>query len=54
MIQSAKLNGVEPFVYLRDVLERIVSGGCKSNELAALLPWNWRAEREAAEAKLAA
>jgi transposase len=54
LIESAKMNGVEPFAYLRDVLERIVSGGCKSNELAALLPWNWRAEQEATDAKLAA
>jgi transposase len=26
LIQTAKLNGVEPFAYLRDVLDRIVSG----------------------------
>jgi transposase len=54
LIESAKMNGVEPFAYLRDALERIVSGNCKSNELAALLPWNWRADHEPADAKLAA
>jgi hypothetical protein len=32
LIQTAKLNDVEPFAYLRDVLERIVSGTTKANE----------------------
>ena len=38
LIQTAKLNAVEPFAYLRDLLERIVSGKTKANELSALLP----------------
>jgi hypothetical protein len=38
LIQTAKLNDVEPFAYLRGVLERIVSGKTKANELASLLP----------------
>jgi transposase len=42
LIQSCKLNGVEPLAYLTDVLQRIVSGRTKSRELHALLPWNWR------------
>jgi transposase len=42
LIQSAKLNGVEPMAYLTDVLERIVSGRTKAHELQSLLPWNWR------------
>jgi hypothetical protein len=42
LIQTAKLNGVEPLAYLTDVLQRIVSGQTKSHELHALLPWNWR------------
>jgi hypothetical protein len=42
LIQSCKLNGVEPLAYLTDVLQRIVSGRIKSHELYALLPWNWR------------
>ena len=41
LIQSCKLNGVEPLAYLTDVLQRIVSGRTKSHELHALLPWNW-------------
>jgi transposase len=42
LIQSCKLNGVEPLDYLTDVLQRIVSGRTKNHELHALLPWNWR------------
>jgi len=38
LIQTAKLNDVEPFAYLRDVLERIVSGTTKANDLSSLLP----------------
>ena len=42
LIQTAKLNGVEPMAWLTDVLERIVSGRTKAHELQDLLPWNWR------------
>jgi transposase len=45
LIQTAKLNGVEPFAYLRDVLERMVSGNTKTNELSSLLPWAWKASQ---------
>lgn len=41
LIGTAKLNGVEPMAWLTDVLERIVSGRTKANELDSLLPWNW-------------
>ncbi len=44
LIQTAKLNGVEPMAWLTDVLERMVSGHIKSHEVAGLLPWNWRLE----------
>lgn len=40
--------------YLTDVLERIVSGRTKINQLNTLLPWNWKAERDGSEATLAA
>jgi len=43
LIQTAKLNDVEPFAYLRDILERIVSARIKANELSSLLPWAWKA-----------
>ncbi len=45
LIQTAKLNDVEPFAYLRDVLERIVSGRTKANDLGSLLPWAWKASQ---------
>jgi len=45
LIQTAKLNDVEPFAYLRDVLERIVSGKTKANDFAALLPWAWKTSK---------
>jgi hypothetical protein len=51
LIETAKLNGVNPQAWLTDVLERIVSGRTKSHELHTLLPWNWSAPETA---KLAA
>ena len=48
LIGTAKLNGVEPMAWLTDVLERIVSGRTKANELDSLLPWNWKAYNAAA------
>ena len=46
LIQTAKLNGVEPQAWLTDVLERIVSGRTKHNQLDTLLPWNWDRARD--------
>ena len=40
LIATAKLNSVEPFAYLKDVLERMVAGH-PINRLDNLLPWNW-------------
>ena len=50
LINSAKLNGLDPFTYLADVLERLVSCEVKANDLDRLLPWAWKAERDAASA----
>ena len=47
LIQTAKLNGVNPMAYLADVLERVVSGRTKQNEMHTLLPWNWTASTSA-------
>ncbi|WP_448955021.1 IS66 family transposase [Labrys neptuniae] len=47
LVNSAKLNGLDPETWLADVLERIVSGKVAINRLDALLPWNWKAEQEA-------
>ena len=54
LINSAKLQDIDPRHYLTDVLERIVSGRTKINQLHMLLPWNWKAERDGSKAKLAA
>ena len=48
LVATAKLNEVEPLVWLTDVLERVVSGRTKSHELERLLPWAWKAGRSAA------
>ena len=39
-IATAKLNDVEPFAYLRDILERM-SDGHPMSRIDDLLPWNW-------------
>ena len=40
LIATAKLNDVEPFAYLKDILERM-TGGYPMSKLDDLLPWNW-------------
>ena len=40
LVATAKLNDVEPFAYLRDVLERM-SNGLPMSQIDNLLPWNW-------------
>jgi transposase len=40
LIATAKLNQVEPFAYLKDILERMTDGHPMS-KLDDLLPWNW-------------
>ena len=40
LIQSAKLNGHDPYVYLRDVLTRLPTQ--KNNAIDELLPHNWK------------
>ena len=47
LINSAKLNDIDPQTYLTDVLERIVSGRTKANQLHELLPWVWKVARAA-------
>jgi transposase len=40
LIETAKINGVEPFAYLKGTLEAIASGH-PNDRLDELLPWNW-------------
>jgi transposase len=54
LIQTAKLNGIDPMAWLTDVLERVVSGRTKAHELATLLPWNWTPPQELLVPPLAA
>jgi transposase len=46
VIETCKLNGVEPYtyLYLQDILARLVAGH-PVNRLDELLPWNWKAAR---------
>tara|TARA_R110002049_G_scaffold309231_1_gene518951 strand:- start:41 stop:262 length:222 start_codon:yes stop_codon:yes gene_type:complete len=41
LIQSAKINGLDPQAYLRDVLELMPTA--KQSDLDGLLPHNWKA-----------
>jgi transposase len=41
LIESCKLNDVEPYAYLHDVLSRMVNG-YPINHLDELLPWSWK------------
>lgn len=43
LVETAKLNGVEPYAYLADVLQRMVDG-YPANRLDELLPWAWKAK----------
>jgi transposase len=44
LLQTARLNGLDPYAWLNDVLERIVSGAVRNHELDQLLAWNWKAQ----------
>ena len=48
LVATAKLNDVEPFAYLKDVLERMTNGHPMSR-LDDLLPWNWTQLKAAAD-----
>ena len=48
LIETCKLNDVEPYAYLKDVLERMVEG-YPANRLAELMPWAWKAYATSAE-----
>ncbi len=41
LIETCKLNGVDPHAWLSDVLQRM-AGGHPASQLDELLPWSWR------------
>ena len=47
LLSTCKLNEVDPFTWLDDVLEQMVSGEVKACDLDRLLPWNWKVARAA-------
>jgi transposase len=53
LLNTAKLNDLDPFSWLNDVLEKIVSGEVKSHQLSQLLAWNWKAARALAATPVA-
>jgi transposase len=46
LVNTCKLNGVDPEAWLTDVLERIIAGKVAANRMETLFPWAWKAERE--------
>jgi len=46
LIETAKLNGLDPQAYLADVLDRIHDH--EINRVDEMLPWNWKSAEEAA------
>ena len=44
LIESAKLNGLDPEAYLADVIDRMAKGH-SINRIDELLPWNWQRSR---------
>jgi transposase len=49
VLQSAKLNGLDPEAYLADVIDRMAKGH-PINRLSELLPWNWTKSENGATA----
>jgi transposase len=48
LVETCKLNGVEPEAWFTDVIERI--GNHPINRIDELLPWSWRAARDTIQA----
>jgi transposase len=46
IVESARMNGLNPHAYFADVIDRLAKGWPRSR-LAELLPWNWSATKAA-------
>jgi len=44
LVETCKLNGVEPHAYFTDLLTRLVNGWPQAR-IDELMPWNWAAQR---------
>jgi transposase len=53
LLNTAKLNSVDPQTWLSDVLERIVTGKAKINRLDDLMPWVWKAQNQSTASQAA-
>lgn len=40
VLETAKLNGLDPEAYLANIIDRMAKGH-SANRLKELLPWNW-------------
>lgn len=49
LIATCKLNGIEPFAYMKSILEALAAGH-RNADIDLLLPWNFRAPQTAAAA----
>ena len=47
LIETAKMNGLDPQAYLADIFDRIHDH--KNNKLDELLPWNWTPQQTDAD-----
>ncbi|MCP1472332.1 hypothetical protein J3E64_004050, partial [Sphingobium sp. OAS761] len=45
VIETAKLNGIEPQAYIADVIEKI-AGDWPASRWDELMPWNWRSDQQ--------
>ena len=45
VIETAKLNGLEPQAYIADVIAKI-AGGWPASRWDELMPWNWKAQQD--------
>ena len=45
VIETAKLNGLEPQAYIADVIAKI-AGGWPASRWDELMPWNWQAQQD--------